>query len=347
MGIVPGARGPPSVGSPRVFMRGFARVRPCDKVVNKHAMREHTTMKISLGRLAGYGAKRQAASSKCMGLMLVALLLSCSALPALADGHKRKQDFGLGFSSIIQAPESEVLEAVDAVVNDGIIRGSKEYNKDQYIENAVAASSSKLFPEWKEAGKMFYKVRNQVVDPRGFYESNDAGTLAVRYVVQSKDPTSTIVRIDAVFVEDFRRTVHPSDGSVENAEFKDIQDHVDAIEEQKKAATEAEKNREQAIAHRALEQKAAETEMEALSSSQSSEQSLEDRVKQLRRQVERLIKAPGAQLRSAPFHSATSLKSLEPGAEVVVLVRTPYWFGVETEDGQHGWIRQDQLELLP
>ena len=265
----------------------------------------------------------------------------------LADAHKRKEDFGLGFSGVIQAPESEVLDAVDAVVNDGIIQGSKEFSKDQYIENAVAASSSKLLPDWKEPGKVFYKVRNQVVDPRGFYESNDVGTLAVRYVVQSKDAGNTIVRIDAVFVEDFRRTVHPSDGSVESAEFKDIQDHVDAVEEQKKAAAEAQKNRQEEIARRALEQKAAEAEIEALSSAQSSAQSLEDRVKQLRRQAERIIKAPGAQLRSAPFHSATTLKSLEPGAEVVILVKTPYWFGVETEDGQHGWIRQDQLELLP
>ena len=279
--------------------------------------------------------------------LLVALVLLCAALPSLADGHKRKQGFGLGFSGLIQAPESEILEAVDAVVNDGIIQGSKEFNKDQYIEHAVSATSSKLFPEWKEPGKVFYKVRNQVVDPRGFYESTDVGTVAVRYVVQSKDAGSTIIRIDAVFVEDFRRTVHPSDGSVENAEFKDIQDHVDALEDQKKGAAEAEKNRQQEIARRALEQKAEREEAEALGSARSSEQSLEDRVKQLRRQAERLIKAPGAQLRSAPFHSATTLKSLEAGTEIVVLVKTPYWLGVETEDGQHGWIRQDQLEPLP
>ena len=239
------------------------------------------------------------------------------------------------------------MEAVDAVVNDGIIQGSKEFNKDQYIEHAVSATSSKLFAEWKVPGKVFYKVRNQVVDPRGFYESTDVGTLAVRYVVQSKDAGSTIVRIDAVFVEDFRRTVHPSEGSVENAEFKDIQDHVDALEDQKKAAAEAEKNRQQEIARRALEQKAEREESEALRAAQNSTLSLEDRVKELRRQAERLIKAPGAQLRSAPFQSATSLKSLVPGTEVVILVKTPYWFGVETEDGQHGWIRRDQLEPLP
>src|SRR5208337_4623454 len=182
---------------------------------------------------------------KWLDLLLVALFLLWSALPLLADGHKRKQDFGLGFSSVIQAPESEVLDAVEAVANNGIIQGSKEFNKDKYIEHATSAPSSALFPKWDEPGKVFYKVRSQVVDPRGFHESNDVGTLAVRYVVQSKDAASTIVRIDAVFVEDFRHTVHPSDGSVENAEFKDIQDHVDSLEEQKKAVAEGEKHRQE------------------------------------------------------------------------------------------------------
>jgi len=279
--------------------------------------------------------------------LLVALFLLSTILPLLADRHKGKEDFGLGLSSVIQAPESEVLEAVDAVVNNGIIQGSKEFNRDQYIEHATSASSCKLFPEWKEPGEVFYKVRTQVVDPRGFYESTDVGTLAVRYVVQSKDAASTIVRLDAVFVEDFRRTVHPSDGSVESAEFKDIQDHVDALEEQRKATAEAEKNRQQEVARKALEQRAETEEIQALSTAQNSELSLEDRVKELRRKAERLIKAPGAELRSAPFHSATTLKTLEPGVEVVVLVKTSYWMGVETEDGHHGWIRRDQLEPLP
>jgi len=38
------------------------------------------------------------------------------------------------------------------------------------------------------------------------------------------------------------------------------------------------------------------------------------------------------------------LKSLEAGVEVLILISTPYWYGVETHDGQHGWLRRDQLE---
>ena len=76
-------------------------------------------------------------------------------------------------------------------------------------------------------------------------------------------------------------------------------------------------------------------------------QSLEDHVKDLRRQLERLVKAPGAPLKSAPFHTASTLQSLPSGTEVLVVITTPYWVGVETHEGQHGWMLRDDLELLP
>ena len=281
-------------------------------------------------------------------ILIFFLLVACFPSFLRAEKHHRKkEDYGLGFTTEIQAPEAEVLEAVQTVVDDGIIQGSKEYNKDKNIDRASAAESSDLFPKWNEPGKVFYKVRTQVLDPRGFFESNDVGTLAVRYVVQPKDASTTVLRIDAIFVEDFRRTPHPSDGSVESAEYRDVQDHVDALEERKKQAVESEKNRQQEIARRALEQKAKEAEVEAATQQQSSSLSLEDRVHELRRQAERVVKAPGAKLRSAPFQSASSLKSLDPGTEVVIVVKTQYWYGIETEDGQHGWIHHDELELLP
>lgn len=280
---------------------------------------------------------------------VILLVVVLTSIPVWADKEKkeRKEDYGQGLSTVVEAPESEVLDAVETVVNNGIIQGSKEYERDPYIDKANPENSSKLFPDWTGPGKVFYKVRTQVLDPRGFYESNDIGTLAVRYVVQVKDATHTLLRIDAVFEEDFRRLSHASDGSVEAAEFKDIQDHIDASEEEKRQAAEGVKRRQEEVAHKALEEKAEMAEIEQLSTSQNSEQALEQKVNQLRRKAERLTKVPGAQLRSAPFHTATVLKNLDPGLEVVILVKTSYWMGVETEDGQHGWIRQDQLEPLP
>jgi hypothetical protein len=76
-------------------------------------------------------------------------------------------------------------------------------------------------------------------------------------------------------------------------------------------------------------------------------QTLEQRVQDLRRQVERRVKSPGAPLKSAPFHTASTLQSLPTGAEVLIVVSTTYWLGVETHDGQHGWIMRDELELVP
>jgi len=279
--------------------------------------------------------------------MLAVFWLVLAVAPLCGREHKKREEYGVSFSTEIAAPESEVLQAVEAVVDDGIIQGSFEYNKDKYIERATAAPSSPLFAQWKDPGTVFYKTRAKVLAPAHFKETGDEGTLAVRYVVQSRDPGKTILRIDAVFVEDFRRTVHPSDGSVEGAEYKDIQDHVDALELQKSQAQQGEKHRQEELARQALEHKSEENEAVALAAAQTSVQGLEKHVQDLRRQAERVIKAPGAQLKSAPFHTASNLKSLETGTEVVIVIATPYWYGVETEDGQHGWIHREQLELLP
>ncbi|MGA8490772.1 MAG: SH3 domain-containing protein [Terriglobales bacterium] len=294
------------------------------------------------------GGKRPAALSRGLAPALISVFcLTALVLPLAARGRKKHEDFGLGFSTEVSAPENEVLQAVAAVVDDGIIQGSFEYNKDKYIEKANAVGSSPLFPEWKEPGTVLYKVRTQVLAPANFEETRDEGTLAVRYIVQSRDANRTILRIDAIFVEDFRRTVHASDGSVESAEYKDIQDHIDALELQKTEARQSEKHRQEELARQALERKSEDNEAVALATAETSVQDLEKHVEGLRRQAERVIKAPGAQLKSAPFHTASILKALDAGTEVVIVVATPYWYGVETEDGQHGWVHRDQLEPLP
>ena len=278
------------------------------------------------------------------------LFLLWAVLPLHGREHKRKmttEDYSLGFSTEIPYPESEVSQAVEAIVNNGIIQGSKEYNKDKYIENATAAASSPLFPEWKEPGKVYYKVRTGVLAPLNFKDSKDEGTLAVRYVVQSKDASKSLLRIDAVFVEDFHRIAHPSDGSVENAECQEIENQIDGVEAEKKQGEEREKQNQDKLAAQALERKRLADEAFALAAAQTSAQTLDQHLEYLRHQAERVVRAPGGELKSAPFHSASKVKSLEAGAEVVILIVTPYWYGVETTDGQHGWVNREQLEPLP
>jgi len=293
----------------------------------------------------------------------VLVLLLAAALPLL--GRKKDGiDYGTGLIVNIPSPTDEVAEVVSDVVQNGIIRGTKEYNKDEYMMGAVAASSTPLFPEWTEGGKVFYKVRKQALDPRNFKDSGDVGTVAVRYVVQPQGDKNTVLRIDALFVEDFRRIAHASNGSVETSEYKDIQDHLAAIELMKKQAIEAEQDRQERLAKKKFSMgndtpaavapasvppatvEPDQAEMPATVAMAPGE-TLEQHVANLRRQVQRTVKIPGAPLKSAPFHSASTLKALPGGTEVLIVISTPYWFGVETHDGQHGWVPRDQLEQLP
>jgi hypothetical protein len=337
-----------------------------------------------------------------------ALLLTLAAAVPVAGREKSKLSYGEGLIVSVPLPAREVEEVVGDVAQNGVIRGTKEYNKDEFVSGAKAATSSHVFPAWTEGGKVFYKVREQALDPRNFKDSSDSGTLVVRYVVQPQGEKNTVLRINALFKEDYRHVVHQSNGSVETAEYNDIREHVEAIELMKKQNVEAtEQQRQERLAKKQSLAKQAEggawpmpqsdppqstskpvvqaTETQedagpgsaatpssglepsanqvspspaapsqALSNQAPSSQgvpvptlsgeSLEDRVKDLRKQVARLVKAPGAPLKSAPFHTASTLQSLPPGTEVLILISTPYWYGIETHEGQHGWIMRDELE---
>jgi len=307
---------------------------------------------------------------------LAALLLLAAAVPSLQAREKNKLPYGEGLIVNVPYPEPVVEQVVQDVAQNGIIHGTKEYNKDQYIEGAKGADSTRVFPPWTQGGKVFYKVRLQALDPRNFKDSGDVGTLAVRYVLQPQGDKNTVLRIDAVFVEDFRKIAHASNGSVESSEYKDIHDHLDALDVMKQQTEQAEQENQQLrlkkqapevsssqaptpapLAEPAV---AANTNLPINSGSApekpaelatgqtlSSGQTLEQHVQDLRRQVERLVKAPGAPLKSAPFHTATTLSPLTTGTEVLILISTPYWYGVETREGQHGWIFRDELEPLP
>jgi Skp family chaperone for outer membrane proteins len=259
---------------------------------------------------------------------------------------KQAQDYGGGLSVSIPASETEVLQAVQDVVADGIIQGSKEYNKDEYISGAESVSATGVFSKWTGSGQVFYKIKKNALDPRNFKDSGDSGVLAVRYIVQSGDAKSTLLKIEAIFVDDNHHGQHLSNGSVEGAEYKDIQDHIAAMQLKKTEATQEEQRHQQQLAAQELEQKRKQQQLEKVIA-RGPDETLQQHVNRLRHDVERLVKSPGSQLKSAPFKSASSLQSLPAGTHVAILISTPYWYGVETEDGQHGWIHRSQLEQLP
>jgi hypothetical protein len=340
---------------------------------------------------------RSSPRSRSAAAILLLILVIAAAVPVPARDKKVLQ-YGAGLIVNIPLPEPEVEQVIEDIAQNTIIRGTKEYNKDEYVAHAVVATSTTAFAPWTQGGKVLYKVREHAIDPRNFKDSSDSGTLAVRYVVQPQGLTNTVLRIDAVFVEDFRHVTHPSDGSVESAEYKDIQDRLNAVELVKQETAEALRLKEERAAKQhppsasgessslessstageraladgdsmsatpqnAAHQASVSEELSTpavppatLPASETPETSLayeltgpalEQHVADLRREVVRMVKKPGAPLQSAPFHTATTIKSLQPGTEILVVINTPYWLGVETHDGDHGWIRRDELELAP
>jgi hypothetical protein len=340
---------------------------------------------------------RSAPSSPHTPALLLLLLVLTVSVPVQSRDKKVLQ-YGAGLIVNLPLPEPEVEQVVEDIVQNTIIRGTKEYNKDEYVAHAVAATATSAFAPWKQGGKVLYKVREHALDPRNFKDSSDSGTLAVRYVVQPQGFSNTILRIDAVFVEDFRHVTHPSDGSVESAEYKDIQDRLHAVELVKQETAEALRLKEERAARQhpstangesssvesssaagersvadsastsanSLNSSGQETSGEELSTPavlpptapaaetpetslayELTGQALEQHVADLRHQIVRQVKKPGAPLQSAPFHTATTIRSLNPGTEILIVITTPYWFGVETHEGEHGWIRRDELELAP
>jgi hypothetical protein len=286
-----------------------------------------------------------------------AIVFLLAAAPLVA---REKSDIQYGSALVVNLPfpETEVTRVVQEVVQNGIIRGTREYNKDEYVTGAKAAVSTRVFSERNVEGQVFYKVRLKALGPRNFRNSSDLGTLAVRYVVHAQDDKHTVLRIDARFVEDFRQTSHPSNGSVEGAEYKDIHDRLDSIELMKTESVQAEKQKQDASAKppgalmdsasgvQPANSRAADDRPlgDAPTETEPSTETLEQRLQELRQQVERLVKAPGAPLKAAPFHTASTLESLPAGTEVLIVVSTSYWFGVETHEGRHGWMLRDDLE---
>ena len=245
------------------------------------------------------------------------------------------------------APYDDALRALQDIVQDQTIHGTYMFDRETTLTGAVTAESTPLFDRWEGGGKVFYKIRTEAIAPRHFLESSDLGTIAVRYVFTSINPQRVRLRIDAIFVEKAHRAVHISDGTVESSEYKAIQDHLQAIQSAEQETADAERRRESiALAQQRIVQQR-QDETSQLAAVQSSAQDLERRVEALRRVLQRRVKAPGASLKAAPFHSAADLAELAAYTDVVIAIVTPHWLGVETPQGQRGWLPVELLEPLP
>ena len=252
-----------------------------------------------------------------------------------------------GLARELNGSLEEVRQAVINVQKDHIMHGTKMFDREPVLSGGEAVDSCSLFEPWHGPGEVYFKIRKDSVAPRNFLATADIGTIAIRYVVIPVAPDRTRVKVDAVYVETARKTVHPSDGTVEKEEMKEIKDSLESMQQAALDAADARRRSQSAELVRQSYLRQREDESTRLTSLQQNEKDLEAEVTSLRHEVERRVKAPGADLKAAPFRSAASLKTLSAFTEVVVLIITPHWLGIETPEGQRGWLPVEQLEPLP
>lgn len=271
------------------------------------------------------------------------------ALGLVSALHASKSEFSGTLVIEVEAAAADLEKAVQEVTTDQIIHGTFSFEKEKTLYGAHRQDSSTAFHASPGPGKAFYKAAENVLAPKYFKDSGDIGTITVRYVVQSVSATRSTLQIDAVFI-DARNQVHPSQGNVESSEYAVIKDHLQELQDARQqievdAQEMARKRKEYESTREALAKKLAQA--GAPGARDSTLEELEISVASLRRQVERRVRISGTELKAAPFKSSATLENLKPQTEIVVLILTQYWYGVETDDGHHGWVRRSEVEPLP
>ncbi len=241
----------------------------------------------------------------------------------------------------------EVRQAVQAVLHDHIVHGTLVYDREPILTGAEVVPSTPIFEPWQGPGEVYYKIRNDAIAPRHFADSADKGIIAVRYVVIPVDANRTRVKVDAVYEETAHRVFHPSDGTVEKMEMKEIKDQLESLQEAAAQAADARRRETSAELVRESLVRQREDETSRYHTAESTEKDLQQQVSALHHELERRVKAPGADLKAAPFQSAAIFQTLPAFTNVIVLIVTPHWLGVETPEAQRGWLPVEKLEPLP
>jgi hypothetical protein len=278
-------------------------------------------------------------------LIFFALSFVSTTVSLLASPPKELSTPGLVREFL--APISDVRQAVLSVQRDHIIHGTLVFDKEPTLTGAEAIDATPLFDPWQGPGEVYYKIRAEAIAPRHFLDSADQGTIGVRYAIIPVTEDRTRVKVDSVYIESAHKTIHPSDGSVEKSEMNEIKDALDSLQQ---AAMEAADARRRALSAELVKQSYArqrDEESNRVNNAQTTEKQMQQEIASLRHELQRRVKAPGADLKAAPFQSAANLKTLSASAEVVILIVTPHWLGVETPEGQRGWLTVEKLEPLP
>ena len=274
-----------------------------------------------------------------VGILFFPLLL---ALPANA-GSRPSRHYGDGFSIDLDEPYDRVLQVVKSICEDGFIRGSSEYKGAGELYGSVPATGSKAFHTPPAPGTVVYKMRANTLAPDHFLESNDVGTVTVRYVVNALGPKSTRLSIDAVFQEDSHHHYHPSDGTVENAEFLAIADAIKDIEDR-----EAKQKQETLYAAEAQKMAGLQAQLDQaradLKAAKAKEEEAARKVQAISGGKPGRVRTASADLKAEPYNDSKTLSLLSQGDPVTVLQETRSWCRVQAAGGQQGWVYRLLLE---
>ena len=287
---------------------------------------------------------------------------------------------GASFSIDLDSPFDEVVTIVSDVAHSPSIKGTFEYRDEEQLNGAQFSEKSSLFPAWTGSGKVFFKIRSKALSPSHFLNSNDVGTVAVRYIVQEQSPNQTRLFIDAVFIENARHHGHPSDGYVETCEFGEIGKRLKdrkLLQTQAAAGHQFSPGAESSsrvdgttsetpsplsstpktvgaaqaqpvdAAQNADLQHAIDEQTSLLAGDSATLDKLEAQARHLRTSEFVRIKSDRAELKALPYAHARVVEALTKGQEVTVLAKSSYWYQVRAEDGKEGWISHALLEVQP
>lgn len=287
-------------------------------------------------------------------LCATSIFLVVFALPLFGRSREKAAP---SFTIDVDKPYDRVVSVVEDVARGGVIRGTFEYAGDEQLEGARFSETSKLFPAWDGGGKIFYKFRERTLAPKHFIETNDVGTVAVRYVIQNNGPNSTRLTIDAVFVENGGHHPHPSDGYVETCEFAEIGKRLKEFDQDgsssefsssKEGKPGANGNAPSAAFGGSDDiQRAIADQKAQLAAESANLQRLEDQSRQIRTSEFVRVRAERAELKASPYSHSRVIEALKQGQELTILAKSAYWLRVRSEDGQEGWLHHSAVEAQP
>jgi len=271
-----------------------------------------------------------------------AIFLILAAPAAIAKTHVH---YGDGFSADVDDPYDMVWKVVQAATEDGIVRGTSEYKGTAELYGAGSAKDSDVIKKPPPPGSVIYKVRTETIAPDHFENTNDQGTVVIRYVVQSLGPKSTRITIDSVFVENSHHHTHLSDGTVENAEFLAISDNLKSLEEEQ-----AKKLRDAAFAKQQAKLETLQSTLEAeerqLKEVTAKQQELQAKIRSVQGGKQVRVKV-AADLKAEPYTDAKTVQALTGGDALTILWQTRSWYQVQTTIGTTGWVYALLVESEP